>query len=221
MMNAARSQLESRWESEKLGWEEQAIVKVDEQIKEMRQLFQQHLDAAQDNTTTILKQKDLEIEKLVADLTKAKYELDISNQAHHDAVEEATKHATEIKKLEERLEVVRGVNKDLFNAGVEKDKKIYQLEAAIEEAQSLSPVIQNVAKEPNEPDGESQVLPRDPNATKESNEQNEYLVEALKRKVASLTSDFDAELKKLKLEMATGFEEVMEEKEKLVQQPKW
>lgn len=186
----------------------------------MRKLFEQHLDAAQDNTTTSLKQKGLKIQKLIAELTNAKDELDISNQARHDAVEEAAKHATEIKKLEERLEVVRGVNKDLFNAGVEKDQKIRQLEAAIEEAQSLSPVIQNVAKALNESDGESQVLPRDPNATKESNKQNEYLVEALKRNLASLTNGFDAELKKLKLEIATGFEEVMEEKEKLVQQLK-
>lgn len=233
MMHAARSQLESRWEAEKVEWEAQAIVRVDEQIAGMRQLFQQHLDTAQDNTTTILKQKDLEIENLVAELTKAKSELDISNLAHHDAVEEAAKHATEIKNLEERLEVVRGVNKDLYTAGVEKTKKIYQLEAAIKEAKSLSPVIQNVAKEPNEPDGESQALPRDPNATKESNldeqtlnemisksRQNEYLVEALKREVASLTNDYDAELKKLKLEMGRGLEEVMEEKKKLIQQLK-
>lgn len=231
MMHAARSQLESRWEAEKLEWEAQAIVRVDEQIAGMKQLFQQHLDAAQYNTTTILKQKDLEIENLVAELTKAKSELDISNQARHDAVEEAANHATELKNLEERLEVVRGVNKDLYTAGVEKTKKIYQLEAAIEEAKSLSPVIQNVAEEPNEPDGESQALPRDPNATKESNldeealkemisksRQNEHLVEALKREMASLTNEYDAELKKLKLGMGRGLEEAMEEKRKLIQQ---
>lgn len=287
MMDAARSHLESRWESEKLEWEAEAILKLDEQIEGMRQLFQQNLDTAleavqnanahaetqielcnriraelqakeqevnflqaclneantssteglandeQYNTTTILKWKDLEIENLVAESTKVKSELDISNQARHDAVEEAANHATEIQNLEERLEVVRGVNKDLYSAGVEKTKKIYQLEAAIEEAQSISPVIQNVAKEPNEPDGESQAEPRDSNAAKESSvdeqalkemmsksRQNEYLVEALNRKVASLASNYDAELKKLKLEMATGLEEAMEEKEKLVHQLK-
>ena len=131
MMDAVRSKLESRWESEKVEWEAQAIVKVDKQIEEMGQLFQQHLDIAQDNTTTILKQKDLKIERLVAELTKVKSESDVSNQARHDAVEEAAKHATEIKNLKERLEVVRGVNKDLYTAGIEKTKKIYQVEAAI------------------------------------------------------------------------------------------
>lgn len=283
MMDAARSELESRWKSEKLEWEEEAIVKVDEQIEAMRQWFQQQTDKAheaaqdanahaetqiercnriwtdlqtkqeevnflqarlneantslaeglamdeQDNATAILKQKDLEIEKLVAESTRAKSELDISNKARHDAVEEAANHVKEIKDLEERLGVVRGVNKDLYSAGAEMTKKIYQLETAIEEAQSLSQASQNLAKESNEPDGESQALPRDPNATNKSNvdeqalkgtmptpSQNEDLVDALKRKVAKLTNDSDAELKKLKLEMAAGLKKAMEGKEKVV-----
>lgn len=282
-MDAARSQLSSRWESEKLEWEAQAIVKCDEQIEAMRQWFQPKIDMAheaaqkanahaetqielcnriwadlqakqeevkflqarlndentssteglakyeQDNATAILKQKDLEIENLVAESTKAKSELDICNKARHGAVEEAANRAKEIENLEERLEVVRGVNKDLYSAGVEKTKEIYQLEAAIEEAQSLSQASENLAKEPHEPDGESQALPQDPNATNESNvdeqalkgtmsgsRENEYLVDALKRKVTRLTNDSDAELKKLKLQMAAGLEEVMEEKEKTV-----
>lgn len=287
MMDAARSDLSSRWESEKLEWEAQTIEKFDEQIEAMKQWFQPQIDMAHeaaqkanahaetqielynriwanlrakqeevnllqtrlneantssteglakyelDNATAILIQKNLEIEKLLAESTKAKSELDISNKARHNAVEEAANHAKEIENLEERLEVVRGVNKDLYSAGVEKTRKIYQLEAVIEEAQSLSQASQNLAKEPNEPDGESQALPRDPNATNESNvdeqalkgtmtesRENEYLVDALKHKLAILTNESDAELKKLKLEMAAGLEEVMEEKGKVVEKLK-
>lgn len=64
--------------------------------------------------------------------------MNVSNKARHDAVEETANHAKGTKDLGKRLEVVRGVSKDLYSAGVEMTKKIYQLETAIEEAQSLS-----------------------------------------------------------------------------------
>lgn len=121
----------------------------------------------QDNATALLNQRDLEIQQLVAESTRAKSDLESSKKACHDTVKEVANHAEEIKNLEERLEVVRGVNRDLFSAGVEKDKKIYKLETALGGAKPISQASQGLTKEQNESDGESQAL-RDPIATKES-----------------------------------------------------
>ena len=49
---------------------------------------------------------------------------------------------------------------------------------------------------------------------------NERLVDALKRKLARQANDFEAELKKLKMEMTAGLKETMEEKERLVRELK-
>lgn len=113
-------------------------------------LLQFHLNAAttssiqglakeqQNNAVALLNQKDLEIKRLGDDLTKANSEVDYNIKARDGVVEEAENHVEEIQKLEERLEVVRGVNRDLYSDGVEKDRKIHQLEKALEGVQNLS-----------------------------------------------------------------------------------
>lgn len=113
-------------------------------------LLQFHLNAAttssiqglakeqQNNVVALLNQKDLEIRRLGDNLTKANSEVDYNIKARDGVVEEAENHVEEIQKLEERLEVVRGVNRDLYSDGVEKDRKIHQLEKALEGVQNLS-----------------------------------------------------------------------------------
>lgn len=187
----------------------------------------------QSNATALLVQKDLEIQKLVSESTKAKYDMENSNKARHDAVEEVATHAAEIKNLEERLEMARGENRDLNSAGVEKDKKIDQLERALGGGQKLCQASQKLAKEPKASKGENQARTRDSNATNESNvdehhlketmatsRRNELLVSALRSKLTRQANESDAELKKLKMEMAAGLKEAMEEKEKVVRKLK-
>lgn len=113
-------------------------------------LLQFHLNAAttssiqglakeqQNNAVALLNQKDLEINRLGDNLTKANSEVDYNIKARDGVVKEAENHVEEIQKLEERLEVVRGVNRDLYSDGVEKDRKIHQLEKALEGVQNLS-----------------------------------------------------------------------------------
>lgn len=287
MIDAARSELECRWESEKMEWEAEAIRQFDEQIEAMKQWFQPQIKMAleeaqkakvdadnhielstriwadlqtkqvevnflqarlseintystdvlaidiQSNATALLNQKDLEIERLVAESTKAKSDVENSDKARQNAVKEVANHAEEIKNLEERLEVVRGVNRDLYTAGVEKTQKIHQLEKTLEGAQSLSQASQKLAKESKELDGESQAPTRDQNATNELNvdeqllketiaksKRDEFLVDALKRKMARQANESEAELKKLKMEMTAGLKEALEEKEKVVRELK-
>lgn len=92
----------------------------------------------QDQAIALLNQKDLEIKRLGDRLTKANSEVDNNIKARDDVVKEAESHVEEIQNLEERLEVVRGVNRDLYSDGVEKDRKIHQLEKALEGVQTLS-----------------------------------------------------------------------------------
>lgn len=110
-------------------------------------LLQFHLNAAttssiqglakeqQNNAVALLNQKDLEIKRLGDNLIKANSEADYNIKARDGVVEAAENH---VEELEERLEVVRGVNRDLYSDGVEKDRKIHQLEKALEGAQNLS-----------------------------------------------------------------------------------
>lgn len=154
IIDTARSELECRWESEKMEWEAEAIRKFDEQTEAMKQWFQPQVNMAlesaqiakadaethielstriwadlqtkqaevnflqarldeatasstdgstkdiQSNAIELLNQKDLKIERLVAESTKAKSDIKKSNKARQDAVEEVANHAEGIKKLD-------------------------------------------------------------------------------------------------------------------------
>lgn len=180
----------------------------------------------QGNATALLNQRDLEIQQLVAESTRAKSDLESSKKACHDAVKEAANHAEEIKNLEERLEVVRGVNRDLFLAGVEKDKKIYRLETGLDGAQPISQVSQGLTKEQNESDGESQTL-RDPNATKELNHAEEIknleekleVVRGVKQDLYSAGVEKDKKICQLETALE-GFQTLSQACQKLSKEPK-
>ncbi|MCJ1343800.1 hypothetical protein MMC31_001997 [Peltigera leucophlebia] len=91
----------------------------------------------QDLEIAFLNQKDLKIQRLEDELTKATSETENSCKSRNDALNEIANHAKKIKSLEERLEVVRGVNRDLHSAGVEKDRKVHQLTKELEEVRNL------------------------------------------------------------------------------------
>lgn len=96
----------------------------------------------QDEAIALLNQKDLEIKRLGVRLTKANSEVDYNIKARDDVAEEAENHVKEIKNLEERLEVVRGFNRNLNSGGVEKDRKIHKLEKALQGVQNPSEASQ-------------------------------------------------------------------------------
>lgn len=104
----------------------------------------------QNEAIALLNQRDIEIKRLEGELTKAVSEIEDSHKVRNGAVEEVANHAEEITNFEERLEVVRKVNRDLFSAGVEKDQKIYRLEKALEEARNPLETSEEMTKGTNQ-----------------------------------------------------------------------
>lgn len=104
----------------------------------------------QNEAIALLNQRDIEIKRLEGELTKAVSEIEDSHKARNGAVEEVANHAEEITNFEERLEVVRKVNRDLYSAGVEKDQKIHRLEKALEEARNPPETSEEMTKGTNQ-----------------------------------------------------------------------
>lgn len=186
----------------------------------------------EDAVITVLNQKNHEIDRLTAELTRSRSKVEDANKARDDAVKEVADKAEEVKKLEETLDKVRGHNRDLETAGIEKDQKlqktVQQLEKVLETNQTAPQASQQVTKGPN---GESQVWTRKSRSTNASNEdarlleatlakcrEQERLVRDLRRKLAKLARDSDSQLKNVKTKMSSRLTEAMEEKERAVQQ---
>lgn len=185
----------------------------------------------EDAVITVLNQKNHEIDRLTAELTRSRSKVEDANKARDDAVKEVADKAEEVKKLEETLDEVRGHNRDLETAGIEKDQKlqktVQQLEKVLETNQTAPQASQQVTKGPN---GESQVRTRKSRSTNASNEdarlfeatlakcrEQERLVRDLRRKLAKLARDSDSQLKNVKTKMSLRLTEAME-KERAVQQ---
>lgn len=185
----------------------------------------------EDAVITVLNQKNHEIDRLTAELTRSRSKVEDANKARDDAVKEVADKAEEVKKLEETLDEVRGHNRDLETAGIEKDQKlqktVQQLEKVLKTNQTAPQASQQVTKGPN---GESQVRTRKSRSTNASNEdarlfeatlakcrEQERLVRDLRRKLAKLARDSDSQLKNVKTKMSLRLTEAME-KERAVQQ---
>lgn len=180
----------------------------------------------------VLTQKDHEIDKLTAELTRSRSKVEDANKARDDAAKQVADKVEEVKKLEENLDEVRGHNRDLETTGVEMDQKlqktIKQLDKVLQTNQTAPQASQQVTKEPN---GESQAPTRKPKSKNASNgdarlleatlakcREQERLVRDLRRKLAKLARDSDSQLKDLKTKMNSCLMEAMEEKERAVQQ---
>lgn len=81
--------------------------------------------------------KGLKIQRLGDELTNAISEAENFCKVRNDALNKIENHAKEFKSLEEKLEVVKGVNRDLHSVGVEKDRKVHHLIKELEEVRSL------------------------------------------------------------------------------------
>lgn len=180
----------------------------------------------------VLTQKDHEIDKLTAELTRSRSKVEDANKARDDAAKQVADKVEEVKKLERNLDEVRGHNRDLETTGVEMDQKlqktIKQLDKVLQTNQTAPQASQQVTKEPN---GESQAPTRKPKSKNASNgdarlleatlakcREQERLVRDLRRKLAKLARDSDSQLKDLKTKMNSCLMEAMEEKERAVQQ---
>lgn len=73
---------------------------------------------------TAFNQKECEIDRLMAELAQYGSKVEDANKVHDDVVKQLVDKADDVKKLEERLEEVRGLSRDLNTAGAEKDQKL-------------------------------------------------------------------------------------------------
>lgn len=179
-----------------------------------------------------LTQKDHEIDRLKAELTRSRSIVEDANKARDDAIKQVADKAEEVKKLEGSLDEVRGHNRDLETTGVEMDQKlqktIKQLNEVLQTNQTSPQASQQVTKEPN---GESQAPTRKSQSKNASNEdarlleatlakcrEQERLVRDLRRKLAKLARDSNSQLKDMKTKMSSRLMEAMEEKERAAQQ---
>lgn len=186
----------------------------------------------EDVVARALTEKDHEIDRLTAELTRSLSKVEDANKARDDAVKQVADKVEEVKKLEGNLDEVRGHNRDLETTGVEMDQKlqktIKQLDKVLQTNQTAPQASQQVTKEPN---GESQAPTRKPKSKNASNEdarlleatlakcrEQERLVRDLRRKLAKLARDSDSQLKDVKTKMSSCLMEAMEEKERAVQQ---
>lgn len=186
----------------------------------------------EDVVARVLTEKDHEIDRLTAELTRSLSKVEDANKARDDAVKQVADKVEEVKKLEGNLDEVRGHNRDLETTGVEMDQKlqktIKQLDKVLQTNQTAPQASQQVTKEPN---GESQAPTRKPKSKNASNEdarlleatlakcrEQERLVRDLRRKLAKLARDSDSQLKDVKTKMSSCLMEAMEEKERAVQQ---
>ena len=186
----------------------------------------------EDVVARVLTQKDHEIDRLTAELTRSRSKVEDANKARDDAVKQVADKAEEVKKLEGNLDEVRGHNRYLETTGVEMDQKlqktIKQLDKVLQTNQTAPQASQQVTKEPN---GESQAPTRKPKSKNASNEdarlleatlakcrEQERLVRDLRRKLAKLARDSDSQLKDMKTKMSSRLMEAMEEKERAAQQ---
>ena len=78
----------------------------------------------EDAVITVLNQKNHEIDRLTAELTRSHSKVEDANKARNDTVKEVADKAEEVKKLKETLDEVRGHNRNLETAGIEKDQKL-------------------------------------------------------------------------------------------------
>lgn len=178
-----------------------------------------------------LTQKDHEIDRLTAELTRSRSEVEDANKARDDAVKQVADKAEEVKKLEGNLNEVRGHNRDLETAGVEMDQKLQKTMKQLDKVQTNQTAPQASQQVTKEPNGESQAPTRKLKSKNASNEdarlleatlakcrEQERLVRDLRRKLAKLARDSDSQLKDVKTKMSSYLMEAMEEKERAVQQ---